>query len=120
MPLPSPLLPAQIETVAELRDLYRAAEARAARLRLLSEAGRDLAGAGADMMGERLDACVRRLAHFIGLPDGSISRDIVEPGLAIPAPGENQRPVAVLAIPGFSALDDIADPEDRDAVRIHL
>lgn len=120
MTLTSPLLPAQIETVAELRDLYRAAEARAARLRLLSEAGRDLAGAGADMMSERLDACVRRLAHFIGLPDGSIVRDIAEAGLAIHAPGEDGRPIAVLAIPGFSGLDDIADPEDRDAVRVHL
>lgn len=120
MTLPSPLLPAQIETVAELRDLYRAAEARAARLRLLSDAGRDLAGAGADVMGERIDACVRRLAHFIGFPGGSISRDTGAQGLAIHAPGDNDRPVAFLVIPGFSALDDVPDPEDRDAVRIHL
>lgn len=120
MTLTSPLLPTQIETVAELRGLYRAAEARAARLRLLSEAGRDLAGAGADVMRERLDACVRRLAHFIGFAEGSISRDIGVQGLAIHAPGEDERPVAILVIPGFAALDDIADPEDRDAVRIHL
>ncbi|QJQ31290.1 histidine kinase [Sphingomonas lacunae] len=116
----SPLLPTQIETVAELRNLYRAAEARAARLRLLSEAGRDLAGAEAAMMSERLEACVRRLAHFIGFPGGSIVRDPAAQGLAIHAPGEAERPVAVLVIPGFADLDDIADAEDRDAVRIHL
>jgi hypothetical protein len=113
-------LPTQIETVAELRDLYRAAEARAARLRLLSEAGRDLAGAGADVMSERLDACIRRLAHFIGFPGGSIVRDPAAQGLAIHAPGDNAQPVAILVIPGFVSLDDIADPEDRDAVSIHL
>lgn len=116
----SSILPTQIETVAELRDLYRAAEARAARLRLLSDAGRDLAGAGADKMSERLEACVRRMAHFIGLPGGSISRDISARGLAIHAPGDTERLVAILVIPGFSGLDDIVDPEDRDAIRIHL
>ena len=33
----------QVETVAELRELYRAAEARAARMRLMSTSGRQLA-----------------------------------------------------------------------------
>ena len=61
-----PILPSDIETIAELRDLYRAAEARAARLRLLSTSAQDIAEAGTDEIGDVLSQCARRLAFFTG------------------------------------------------------
>lgn len=123
------LLPGQIETVAELRDLYRAAEARAARLRLLSETGRDLAQAGVDV-GEdafraALDICARRLAHFLGWGSGQIvlmpeGEDGDQEGIPIPAPGVDGATLAWLVIPGFTSPDTIRDAEDREAVQMLL
>lgn len=116
-----PIIPSQSETVAELRDLYRAAEARAARLRLLYEAGRDLGAARSETLGQVLDDCARRLAHFIGYPHGTVHLTSVPAhGLAIEAPGEEPRQVAVLEVPGFGTLDAIRDREDREAVRMQL
>ncbi|MFC3099004.1 sensor histidine kinase [Alteraurantiacibacter palmitatis] len=122
------LLPGQIETVAELRDLYRAAEARAARLRLLSETGRDLAQAGVDAGEEAfqaaLDTCARRLAHFLGCGGGQISLALPdgEETAAIPvlAPGLGGVALAWLVIPGFTSPDTIRDAEDREAVQMLL
>lgn len=122
------MLPGQIETVAELRDLYRAAEARAARLRLLSETGRDLAQAGVDV-GEdafraALDICARRLAHFLGWGSGKImltpEGEIGDSSIPIPAPGADGAPLAWLVIPGFTSPDTIRDAEDREAVQMLL
>ena len=126
------MLPGQIETVAELRDLYRAAEARAARLRLLSETGRDLAQIGAQTGGDvgedafraALDACARRLAHFLGWGSGKIVLTPQGEGsgsrIPIPAPGADGAPLAWLVIPGFTSPDTIRDAEDREAVQMLL
>ncbi len=126
------MLPGQIETVAELRDLYRAAEARAARLRLLSETGRELAQIGADSgvdareeaFQAALDTSARRLAHFLGWGSGKIilrpEGEIGDSRIPIPAPGADGAPIAWLVIPGFTSPDTIRDAEDREAVQMLL
>ena len=117
----SPIIPSQSETVAELRDLYRAAEARAARLRLLSEAGRELGAARSETLAQVLDDCARRLAHFIGYAQGTVHLGpVTGRGLAIEAPGELPRQVGLLEVPGFTSLDSVRDREDREAVRMQL
>ncbi|PLK27951.1 histidine kinase [Novosphingobium sp. TH158] len=116
----APALALQVETVAELRELYRAAEARAARMRLMSTSGRQLALAEPGTAGPILDGCAERLAYFLGSRKGTVSHDPAAPGLPIPAPGSGNRKIGAVQIEGFSALDDIADPEDREACRLHL
>ncbi len=115
----NPALAPEVETVAELRELYRAAEARAARLRLLSSNGRQLALAEAATLEPILQGCADRLGYFLGRRGGEVQRDGGQ-GLMIPAPGSEGRPVAILAIEGLAKLEDIADPEDREAVRLQL
>lgn len=118
----SPLLTTQIETVAELRELYRAAEARAARLRLLSQAGGELALAEMTTVETVLQTCAGRLAHFLGRGRASIAQQ--GPGLALRAPGQSEgtatAPFAFVIIDGFADLSDIPDGEDREAVRLVL
>ena len=87
----APLLDPGIETIAELRELYRAAEARAARLRLLSASGRELAEAGVDRIEPILAQIAARLALFLGCARGEILLDPAAPGIAVPAPGEEGR-----------------------------
>ena len=71
LPRPSPAPPT--ETASDLRALYRAAEARAARLRVLVEASRTLA---ASTRGE-LDAAAQKIAaeaaHLAGYARGTIA-----------------------------------------------
>ena len=62
---PLPVLPSDGETIAELRELYRAAESRAARLRLLSISARELAEATSDTLVEVVGRCAERLAFFV-------------------------------------------------------
>ncbi|MDC7694409.1 ATP-binding protein [Asticcacaulis currens] len=118
----SPLLTTQIETVAELRELYRAAEARAARLRLLSQAGGELALAEMTNVESVLQTCAGRLAHFLGRGRASIAPQ--GPGLGLRAPGQSEgappAPFAYVSIDGFTDLSDIPDAEDREAVRLVL
>lgn len=115
----NPALAPEVETVAELRELYRAAEARAARLRLLSTNGRQLALAEAATLDAILQGCADRLGYFLGQRGGAVQVG-AEQGLPIPAPGSEGRVLAVLAIEGLVRLEDIADPEDREAVRLQL
>lgn len=116
-----PVLPEAPETVAELRDLYRSAEARAARLRLLLDAGRDLAAADGTSLADTLDQWARRLAHFLGRTEGTVktvldwSQSHRHQGIALPAPGGSGRRVGTLVIAGISSADDVADRDDRDA-----
>ncbi len=114
----SALVP-ELETVAELRELYRAAEARAARLRLLSTNGRYLAMADADTLQTILQGCADRLGYFLGRRGGAV-QPADYAGLHIPAPGSDGRTLAVLAVNGLTQLDDISDPEDREAMRLQL
>lgn len=115
----NPALAAEVETVAELRELYRAAEARAARLRLLSTNGRHLALAEAATLEPILQGCADRLGYFLGRRGGAVAEPGA-PGLPIPAPGSEGRTLGALAIEGLHRLDDIPDAEDREAVRLQL
>lgn len=115
----NPALTPEVETVAELRELYRAAEARAARLRLLSSNSRQLALAEAATLDAILQGCADRLGYFLGRRGGSVRLDCGL-GLPIPAPGSEGGLVGTLAIEGFASLADVSDPEDREAVRLQL
>ncbi|MFN5902420.1 MAG: sensor histidine kinase [Novosphingobium sp.] len=112
------MLPAEIETVAELRELYRAAESRAARLRLLSAAGHALALAETDTIWPVLQDCAERLAFFLGHGRAEVNRDGI--GLPIPQPGQADAAVGSIAIGPLTSLDQISDAEDREAVRLLL
>jgi len=115
----NPALAPEVETVAELRELYRAAEARAARLRLLSTNGRQLAMAEAGTLDAILQACADRIGYFLGRRGGAVHGGSAA-GLPIPAPGSDGGIVGTLAIEGLNLLDDVVDAEDREAVRLQL
>lgn len=115
-----PVLPPPIETIAELQQLYRAAEARAARMRLLSQTGRALAEAGPHTVDQVLQSCADRLAHFLGETSAEMRRDGSDAGLAIKMPGSGERAFGTIVVARVSELADIADPEDREAVRLQL
>lgn len=117
---PLPALPIETETIAELRELYRAAEARAARLRLLSSIGQALALAGPETMQDALQTCARSLAFFLGSNGATIERGGSGPGIPVHAPGGMAGPVAMLVVDSCPSLDAIADPEDRETARMCL
>jgi signal transduction histidine kinase len=116
----SPGLAIQVETVAELRKLYRAAEARAARMRLMSTSGRQLALAEADTIARILQDCANRLAYFLGFRQARWCEGRFPGGLEIAAPGSEDRVIGSVVIEGLSRLEDVADEEDREACRLHL
>lgn len=121
---PLPTLPSDGESIAELRELYRAAEARAARLRLLSVSGSELAAATSETVDEIVESCAVRLAFFVGCRSGSVSYASTlsadQAGVPISAPGEAGETVAWLLIDGLDAIDDIPDAEDREAFRMEI
>lgn len=114
-----PLVP-EVETVAELRALYRASEARAARLRLLSVSGRAMAEAGNDSVDDVLKHVAAQLAYFVGYSSTMLSLGPNGEGIAIPAPGDDVRIVGRIAIEGLSSVDEIGDSEDRDTFQMQL
>jgi signal transduction histidine kinase len=120
MDRPVSTLPRDGQTIAELRELYRAAEARAARLRLLSVSGRELAEADPANLDAVLARCAERLAFFSGHRAAGLLAAGEEGGIAVRAPGPEGTIVARLAIEGLDSLEAIPDSEDRDAVRMHL
>ena len=124
MPTPLSVLPSDGESIAELRELYRAAEARAARLRLLSVSARELAGADASNLEAVVGRCAERLAFFVGCRGAAVSLDVAEPDVAgaipINAPGTQGEVAAWLCVEGLDALEAIADDEDREAFRMEL
>lgn len=109
-----------VDTIADLRELYRASEARAARLRLLSDCGRILATADTHNLDEVLQRCALQLAYFVGRTQARVSLNTTDAGIRIEAPGQPDHVVGRIAIEGLSAFDDIADREDQDAFRMHL
>ena len=117
-------LPSDGETVAELRELYRAAEARAARLRLLSASARELAAATSETLDDVINRCAVRLAFFVGCRGGSVSHGARRPGdnvgIPIQAPGPDDKTLAWLVLEGLGSIDDIPDAEDREAFRMEL
>jgi signal transduction histidine kinase len=108
----------EISSVAELRSLYRAAEARSARLRLLVEAGRDLAAADATSLADVLASAGRRAAMFAGAGDARIGFGPDAPGLALVAPGAAPRKVGGLMLAGSHAEVDAFDREDGEALTL--
>lgn len=113
-------LPDEIETIAELRALFRASESRAARLRLLSQTGRDLSEAEGGNVDALLLRCAERVAFFLGRTKAIIDRKPTANSLPVFAPGARPDPVAWIRINGLTNLDAIADPEDREAVQLTL
>lgn len=110
----------QFETVAEMRELYRAAESRSARMRLLSASGQELAAADPASIADRLARSADRLAFFLGSRGAQVIEGDAATGIAIAAPGPARKPVARIRIEGIAALEDIADEEDREAAAMHL
>lgn len=114
------VLPSDTETIAELRELYRAAEARAARMRLLSVSARDLAKADPQKLGGILQGCCNRLAFFLGQRAAAIQEPERGTGLAIRSPGPAREVIALVELDGVPSLDAIHDAEDRETVSILL
>lgn len=115
-----PVLPNDTETIAELRELYRAAEARAARLRLLSASGGELARAELGSFDAVLQRAAERLAFFVGSRSAKIGPADTSNGIAVRAPGKDNEIVATIIIDGIETLEAIPDPEDREAVAMQL
>lgn len=116
-----PNMPEQFETVAELRQLYRAAEARAARLRLLARNGRDLAEARPATVDAVLAQVATRLAHFLGRASAQVvNGPEPAPGLPLPSPGDRSVKLGHVVIDGLVSVEDIADAEDREVVALQL
>jgi signal transduction histidine kinase len=104
----SPLVaPAVPENTADLRALYRAAEARAGRLRVLAEAGQALAAATPDRLDAVAAEVARAAAHLAGYARGTVTAPEAMPEaspdrlvLDLRAPGSEG------AITGLLVLED--------------
>lgn len=110
-----PAFSGDFETVAELRELYRAAEARAARLRLLSNCGSDLVDAHTGNLEAVLERCASRLALFLGSRSATVRSGASGNGFPVAAPGARDLILARITVEGIDGTDAIGDPEDRDA-----
>lgn len=104
-----------LDTVAELRTLYRSAESRAARLRLLIEAGRDLSEADSDTLTAVLDAAAHKAALFAGYGAGTIALGADAEGVGLIAPGPEPRKVGGLALAPAARDVGPMEEEDREA-----
>jgi signal transduction histidine kinase len=105
-----------IDTVADLRALYRAAEARAARLRLLIAAGRDLAAADPETLDATLASSARRAALFSGHGEGRVTLGEDGDGLPLVAPGPDRRRVGRLVLSGGPNAGAAVEAEDQEAL----
>jgi len=63
------------ENASDLRAVYRVAEARSARLRLLFDSARDLATADDDTVEQQLQLASQRAAHFLGYTRGRLTME---------------------------------------------
>lgn len=104
------------DTVGDLRALYRAAEARAARMRLLIEAGRDLAAADAETLTDALASAARKAALFSGHAEGAVTLGEDAAGFALIAPGSLERQVGSLTLVPHGTRAPVQDGEDADAL----
>lgn len=93
------------ENTAELRALYRAAEARAARLRVLADAGQALAAAGPETLDAVAANVAQEAAHLAGFARGYVAEPDAA-GLAAPdrlvldlrAPGSEGAAIGLLVL----------------------
>lgn len=93
--------PALPDNASDLRGLYRAAEARAARLRVLVEAGQVLAAATSATLDSAVSDVARAAAHLAGYADGQVIEEVPEDN-ARDAAGED-RLIFPLTVPGSDA-----------------
>ena len=105
------------DTIIELRDLYRSAEARAARLRLLVETRRDLASASSEGLDPILQTSAKRAAYFAGYQGGSINFDAFGPGMPLQAPGAERRRVGTLFLEAEPPTTEM-DQQDSEAFQL--
>lgn len=101
----APSFPRHRETASDLRALYRAAEARAARLRVIVEAGRTLASSPPDAMDAAAHMVAQEAAHFAGFARGVIAAQTEgalggDDRLCLPleAPASDGTPVGTLVL----------------------
>lgn len=121
-PMSPPADPGLPQNASDLRALYRAAEARAARLRVLVEAGQVLAAANPDTLDAAASEVARAAAHLAGYEAGRVIAEAADneasgdrlifpltaPGADAPSPGAlllEGRRTALLA-------------EDREALQL--
>lgn len=105
-----------MQSVSDLRELYRAAESRSARLRLLIEAGRDLATADRDTLADVLAESARKAALFVGAVEGAVDLSNVDAGVPLIAPGGGGRRVGSLILNGGARSTLATDREDAAAI----
>ncbi|MFC4290988.1 sensor histidine kinase [Sphingorhabdus arenilitoris] len=120
MDIKTTALPQQIDTTADMREVYRAAESRAARMRLLTATGRELANATPDNIEQAMQKCADRLAYFVGSRKGRVTLGRSGDGIVIPGPGPGHKPLGFIEIDNVGAEADIMDAEDREAFKMHL
>lgn len=87
-----------LDSIGLLRELYRSSEARSARLRLVIEAGRDLATATSANLESVLRVSARQAAHFSGCVSGAITFDEDAQGYPLIAPGADKKRVGTLVL----------------------
>lgn len=119
-----PSLAAPPDTAADLRTLYRAAEARAAHLRVLVEASRMLAERNADDLDAAAQDLALQAAHLAGYGKGRIATpfephlaqtDDVQLVLPLIAPGGGDPQIGSLVL---EERIGSPTPEDREALGI--
>lgn len=110
------------ENAADLRGLYRAAETRAARLRVLVEAGQVLAAATAETLDAAVSDVARAAAYLAGYEGGRIIEDKAgepdgEERLIFPltAPGSDAPSPGALILEGRRSAPSA---EDREAIAL--
>lgn len=106
------------ESVGSLRELYRSSEARAARLRLLIEVGRDLASATRGNLKEILSLSARRAAYFSGNTSGHVTECTEEEGIPLITPGPDGRRVGTLVLKDTNTSPVNVSIEDKEALNL--
>jgi signal transduction histidine kinase len=111
-----------VDTVGELRALYRAAEARAASLRLLFEASRELSMADQETLKSALATAAHRAALFVGAVEGHVVlADTAADeggGLELVAPGAASQRVGTLVLQGAEPGRIQIHPEDQGVITL--
>lgn len=109
------------ESASDLRAVYRVAEARSARLRLLFDSARDLATAEDDSVDQQLQLASQRAAHFLGFARGRLAME--QPANVGPdarvidlAPASGVGPVAYLVLDNLAG--GAVHPDDLEAVGV--
>jgi two-component system, NarL family, sensor kinase len=109
------------ESASDLRAVYRVAEARSARLRLLFDSARDLATAEDDAVDQQLQLASQRAAHFLGFARGRLAME--QPANVSPdarvidlAPASGVGPVAYLVLDNLAG--GAVHPDDLEAVGV--